>query len=72
LAHDIQEGDAALKADIREVHGILKAEIRDAESRLRSRIDTLEAKSTGERVLLKWMLGLLLGGVAALVLKTFF
>jgi hypothetical protein len=39
LAHEIREGDAALRADI---------------------------------ALLKWMLGLLLGGVAALILKTFF
>lgn len=40
--------------------------------RLDARIDRLEIKLTGEMALIKWMLGLLLGGVTALLLKTFF
>lgn len=44
---------------------------RDIE-RLEAKIDRVEAKLVGELTLVKWMLGLLLGGVMALVLKTFF
>jgi len=39
---------------------------------LEARIDRLETKVTGELTLVKWMLGLLLGGVIALILKAFF
>lgn len=35
-------------------------------------LERLEAKLVGELTLVKWMLGVLLGGVLALVLKTFF
>jgi hypothetical protein len=44
---------------------------RDIE-RLEARIDHLETKVTGELTLVKWMLGFLLGGVIALLLKAFF
>lgn len=40
--------------------------------RLEARIDLLDTKFTGEFTLVKWMLGILLGGVIALVLKSFF
>jgi hypothetical protein len=46
--------------------------IDDLESRLGGRMDALEAKMEGKLVLLQWMLGLLMGGVAALILKAFF
>jgi hypothetical protein len=35
-------------------------------------MDTLEVKLTGELTLIKWMLGMILGGIAALILKAFF
>ena len=44
---------------------------RDIE-RLEARFDKLETKFSGEMTLLKWMLGILLGGVIGLVMKAFF
>ncbi len=44
---------------------------RDIE-RLEAKIERLETKMTGELTLVKWMLGILLGGVIALILKAFF
>jgi len=44
---------------------------RDIE-RLEARFEKLETKLSGEMTLLKWMLGILLGGVIALVMKAFF
>ena len=57
----------------------MDAKMEHLEAKLNARIDKLEAKVdrldtrlTGELTLLKWMLGLLLGGMLALVLKAFF
>lgn len=44
---------------------------RDIE-RLEARFEKLETKLSGEMTLLKWMLGILLGGVIGLVMKAFF
>lgn len=44
---------------------------RDME-RLESKIENRFERIAGEMTLIKWMLGLLLAGVASLVLKTFF
>ena len=51
------EAELATKQDIE----LLKRDIGDLETRI-----------SGELTLLKWMLGLLLAGVLALILKTFF
>ena len=40
--------------------------------KLEAKVDRLDTRLTGELTLLKWMLGLLLGGMLALVLKAFF
>ena len=40
--------------------------------RLETKLDKLDLRLSGELVLLKWMFGLLLAGVASLVLKAFF
>ena len=55
--------DAAGEAEI--------ATKRDIE-RLEAKIDRIDTRLAGEMTLLKWMLGILLGGVIALVLKSFF
>ena len=52
-----EAADLATKGDLRE---------------LEVRIDTRFEKVHGEMLLMKWMLGLLIAGVASLVLKTFF
>ena len=52
-----------------------KGDLRELELRLDTRfghMDTRFEKVHGEMLLLKWMLGLLIAGVASLVLKTFF
>ncbi len=52
-----REAELATKQDIE----LLKRDIKE-----------LETKLTGELTLLKWMLGLVLGGVLALILRAFF
>ncbi|WP_295387535.1 DUF1640 domain-containing protein [uncultured Thiodictyon sp.] len=47
------------------------ASARDIE-RLESKLDLLRSDLTGKFTLLQWMLGLLLAGVASLVIKSFF
>lgn len=44
---------------------------RDLE-RVEAKIERLETKLTGELTLVKWMLGILLGGVVALLMRAFF
>ena len=70
-----EAADVATKGDIAD----LRHEIKEAESGLRHeikelelRIDTRFEKVYGEMLLLKWMLGLLIAGVASLILKAFF
>jgi hypothetical protein len=47
------------------------ASARDIE-RLEAKIELLRSDLTGKFVLLQWMLGLMLAGVASLVIKSFF
>ncbi|MBF0463071.1 MAG: DUF1640 domain-containing protein [Magnetococcales bacterium] len=54
----------AFKGDIVD----LKGDLRELGSRLDRRIDGV----MGELTLVKWMLGLLVGGVTAIIFKTFF
>ena len=44
---------------------------RDIE-RLEAKIDRVETRLVGELTLVKWMMGLILGGVVALVMRAFF
>lgn len=77
--------DAQAKAESEALQGVL-AEILDSqlatqtdliklERRLDSidaKIDRLDTRMSGELTLLKWMMGLVLGGILALVLRAFF
>jgi ubiquinone biosynthesis protein UbiJ len=58
------EAELATKADVADV----KRDIKELELKIDARFEGLK----GELTLLKWMLGLLLGGTVALILKTFF
>ena len=51
-----------------EVELATKQDLRALEMKLEARFEALK----GEMTLIKWMLGLLLGGVLALILKAFF
>lgn len=44
---------------------------RDLE-KLESKLDRIDTKLSGDMTLIKWMLGILLGGVIALVMRNFF
>jgi hypothetical protein len=50
----------------------LRYALQETESRLKAQIDLLRSDRTGKFTLLQWMLGLLLAGVASLVIKSFF
>jgi hypothetical protein len=54
-----------------DIHALC-ADLRKQATRMLGRIDTLESKVDGKFLLLQWMLGLVMGGVAALILKAFF
>jgi hypothetical protein len=62
----------ALRQDLQERTIGLRSDLRDLETRMRARFDTLEAKTDGKLLLLQWMLGLVIGGVVALIHKAFF
>ncbi|AAO29567.1 DUF1640 domain-containing protein [Xylella fastidiosa subsp. sandyi] len=49
-----------------------KQDLRELELKLESKIDKGFTEVKGEMLLLKWMLGVLVAGVAALIIKAFF
>jgi hypothetical protein len=51
-----------------EIDVVTKRDIKELELKIDGRFESVR----GELMLIKWMLGLLLGGVTALILKTFF
>ena len=57
ITFDTPEAEVAAKRDI---------------ERLEAKIERVETKIVAELTLTKWMLSILLGGVIALILKTFF
>lgn len=59
-------GELVTRGDLREL--ATKGEMREVSATLRE----LRAEVDGKFRLLQWMLGLLMGGVAALILKAFF
>ncbi len=72
-ASGIPESQAeALSSAMQEAHNAAdvatKADIRELELRIDSRFERVY----GEMRLMKWMLGILVGGVTALILKAFF
>lgn len=69
----VSEAQAEAIVDaLREAYGeaelATKQDLRALEMKLETRFEALK----GEMTLIKWMLGLLLGGVLALILKAFF
>jgi hypothetical protein len=75
-----QDGaDLATKADLREYESAIRIDLEKLEQRLDSKIEKLElridarfAEVSGKFALLQWMMGLLIAGVASLIIKTFF
>ncbi|MGY0342258.1 DUF1640 domain-containing protein [Xylella fastidiosa] len=69
------EAEAEALAEVLEINlqGLAtKQDLRELELKLESRIDKGFAEVKGEMLLLKWMLGVLVAGVAALIIKAFF
>jgi len=63
-----EAADLATKGDIAD----LRHEIKELETGLRHEMKELDLRIHGEMLLLKWMLGILIAGVASLILKSFF
>jgi len=75
LRHEMNELETGLRHEMNELETSLRHEIGDLRHEVKElelRIDTRFEKVHGEMLLTKWMLGLLLAGVASLVLKAFF
>ena len=75
LRHEMNELKTGLRHEMNELETSLRHEIGDLHHEIKElelRIDTRFEKVHGEMLLTKWMLGLLLAGVASLVLKAFF
>ncbi len=67
-----QEDQAeAISEAFKEASGEAELATRRDIERLEAKLDKLETKLAGEMTLIKWMLGILLGGVIALIMKAF-
>jgi hypothetical protein len=73
------EADLVTKPDLNAHDTDLRHALQETEQRLKAQIDALRgdfnllrSDLTGKFTLLQWMLGLLLAGVASLVIKSFF
>lgn len=76
---EINSKELATKADVNKLEGsvdnkfdLLRKDIVNLETGLRKDMQVLELRVSGEMLLLKWMMGILIAGVASLVLKAFF
>jgi len=76
-SHEV--ADLVTKADLREYESVIRGDLEKLETGLRHEmgdlrheIKALELRIHGEMLLLKWMIGLLIAGVASLILKLFF
>ncbi len=72
------EGQLSTKADVADLHKIdmhileLKQDAKEAKSELKRDIKELELRMTAEIAPLKWGMAVCVGGVIALILKSFF
>jgi len=79
---DLRELQAQTKADLRELQAQNKAELQEVKADLQEvkaemremelRIDKKLTEMKGESILVRWMLGLIMAGIAALMIKSFF
>jgi len=83
---DLREYESAIRGDLERLEsglhhemgelrhemGNLRHEIKELETGLRHEMKELDLRRQGEMLLLKWMLGILIAGMASLVLKAFF
>jgi len=72
LLHEMKELETSLRHEMKELETGLRHEMKEVETGLRHEIKELDLRIHGEMLLMKWMLGLLLAGVASLILKSFF
>jgi hypothetical protein len=62
-------------ADIRADMACIRADIADFRLNIETRFNSIDirfVKLEGEMLLIKWMLGVMIAGIAALILKSFF
>ncbi|MBU2648433.1 CCDC90 family protein [bacterium] len=75
VRNDIKDLDVSLRQDINGLELSAKQDIKDVRNdinNLESRFEIKFTKIHGEITLLKWMLGIVIAGIASLVVKTFF
>jgi len=68
LKADVKASEAALRSEMRELQALMDAKI----DNLELRIDRKLAEMKGESMLVRWMLGLIMAGIAGLIIKSFF
>ncbi len=71
-AEAIAEANPVTRSDLSAHDTDLRYALQETEQRLKAQIDLLRSDLTGKFTLLQWMLGLLLAGVASIVIKSLF
>jgi len=72
---EMREEMAALRTDLQELRAETKADVQGVKADMREmelRIDKKLVEMKGESMLVRWMLGLIMAGIAGLIIKTFF
>ncbi|QJW95064.1 DUF1640 domain-containing protein [Frigoriglobus tundricola] len=75
---DLAAATKELKQEITDAKNVAKQDLKDAEQRLNSKIDNATAELKvqlaqvkGELVLIRWMLGVTVGGIVAILIRLF-
>ncbi len=72
LKADLAALAAATKTDLAALAAAAKADLKQEAAALDAKIDKVELRLSGEITLLKWMVGLVIAGILALILKAYF
>lgn len=67
-----EDVDAAVRAAVAAQDTEQRHSLQEVERRLDAKLDLLRSDMNGKFTLLQWMLGLVLAGIASLVIKSFF
>jgi len=70
-----ETADLATKGDLRKLQAQMEVKIDKMDAKIDKmelRIDRKLAEMRGESILVRWMLGLIMAGIAGLIIKTFF
>ena len=68
----IVQYDIATKQDVEWSHVSLKKDLEATKAELKKDIELAKTELKGDIALLRWLMGLVLGGIVSLIVKTFF